>query len=101
MDGEDVAVRAVAGGRTGAAVVVVAVVIADVARASRQAGGGIFREAACFGGQVDDIPVPETGTSRRIRVVAGKGKALCAGRRVRPVQFGRVVLTAGVGVDVC
>ena len=100
MDGEDVAVCAVAGRRAGAAKVVVAVVVTGVARASRQLRGGVGGEAAQVGGQVDDVPVPEAGAGRCVRVVAGEGKALGTRRRVRPMQFGRVVLSASVSVNV-
>ena len=101
VNGEDVAVCAVAGWRAGATIVVVAVVVAGVARIGGQAAcGGVFAEAARIARQVDDIPMPETGAGRCVRVVAGKGEALGTRRRVRPVQFGRVVLSAGVGVNV-
>lgn len=100
VDGEDVAVCAVAGRRAGAAIVVVAVVVAGVARPGRQVGGGIGGETAQRGGQVDDVPVPEAGSGRRVRIVAGKGEALGARGRVRSMQFGRVVLSASVGVNV-
>ena len=101
VDGEDVAVCAVAGWRAGAAIVVVAVVVAGVARTGGQAAcGGVFAEAARIGRQVDDVPVPEAGAGRCVRVVAGEGKALGTRRRVRPMQFGRVVLSASVSVNV-
>ena len=101
VDGEDVAVRTVAGRRAGAAIVVVAVVVAGVARTGGQAAcGGVFAEAARIARQVDDVPVLEAGAGRRVRIVAGKGEALGARGRVRPMQFGRVVLSASVGVNV-
>ena len=101
MDGEDVAVCAVAGRRAGAAIVVVAVVVAGVARTGGQAAcGGVFAEAARIARQVDDVPVLEAGAGRRVRIVAGKGEALGARGRVCSMQFGRVVLSASVGVNV-
>ena len=101
VDGEDVAVCAVAGRRAGTAIVVAAVVVAGVARTGGQAAcGGVFAEAARIARQVDDVPVPEAGAGWRVRIVAGKGEALGARGRVRPMQFGRVVLSASVGVNV-
>ena len=80
MDGEDVAMGTVAGRGACAAVVVIAIVVAAVAGTGGQAvHSGVFREAAHVRREVDDVPVPKTGTGRGVGVVAGQGEALGAG----------------------
>src|SRR5262249_31080629 len=52
------------------------------------------------GGDIHHQPVPEAAASGRVRIETGDGKALGAGRRARPGQMRRLVVTLAAEAEV-
>jgi putative molybdopterin biosynthesis protein len=95
VHGEHIAVRFISGRRRGTAEVPRAVVVAQVKstggqRAAWPAGAG--RQRGHRGRHVNQHPVPEAGSGRRVGVEAGDGEALGLGRETGPGQRRRYVL---------
>lgn len=104
MNGDQVLVPPVAGGRKAAAVARESGVIANLDCLFRhQVGGRVSGVRVQFpdgGGNVDGEPVPETASGGRVRVMDGNGKAPCPFRRIGPEDFGGLVAAADAGVTV-
>src|SRR5947209_3739522 len=90
-------------GRTGSGVPWLTHVRPSLERSGRQLAAlriaGAERKLVHVGRDVDDDPVPETAPGRRVRVVAGHGKALhVSGRAIPPQVRGNIAARAAEAV---